>query len=147
MKRNPTSNKFRRDIDLKDLLYLIHLDLLRVRAAMPAGSAPSGGDDSGDQPDQPVEEVVPIRIADYGDTGGVYIKSTDAVAFGNLTTGVHVYADESLSTPAVDGAYDYDSAGLEAYGENEEDFAYPDIVGFTVSDGVITLWSEPEEEE
>ena len=145
MKRNPASNKFRRDVDLKDLLYLIHLDLLRIRAAMSGGSAPSGGDDAGDvteDPEEPKPEelFVPIMVG-----LGAYIKSTDVFDFADTIDGsIPVYANSACTVPAEDGVYDYDGSELENY---EGLSAYPVITGFSVSGGVIDAFSFPVEEE
>ena len=81
---------------------------------------------------------------------GCYIKSTDADTFCDHTIGTHVYSDESCETPAADGEYLFNNAGLADYSEEAQVLiGVPEISSFTVADGVIidTADAQADEEE
>lgn len=91
-----------------------------------------------------------ILVGTSGDNAECYIKSTDVYKFVDTVDGnILAYADLDCTASAADGEYDFDGTELE---QNYEGLVFPNIVGFSVSEGVIdgylaAVSDEPEEEE
>ena len=135
MKKNPKSKPFLRNMDLEDILNLIHEDLVKIAEALEeCSSAPS-------------EEFIPILVGEDEDNK-CYIKSTDALAFGEDPTGVHVYADRACTTPTPDGEYQMDLSEFESYVATlNEEIPEPGQGIMVVVSGVITdIHYEPEDD-
>lgn len=75
MAKNPTSKKFRRDIDLEDLLYLIHQDLQGIAASS------SQGDDSESDSDSGSSVLAPMFVAGTIDGNGKFTPGEGAATW------------------------------------------------------------------
>ena len=76
MAKNPTSQKYRRDIDLEDLLYLIHQDLQGI-----AASSSQGGDDSDSESDSGSSVLAPMFVSGTIDTNGYFTPGEGAASW------------------------------------------------------------------